>query len=1479
MKMLGKITRILLKTVLFSVLLMLVLLCTLFFVGQTETFQTWAAHRATNYLSKELGTKVEIDRLKISFIKNVTLEGIFVGDKHGDTLVSGKSIRLDVSGFDYKLRHLNLDEAELTDVKVKLLKYKNEEDFNFQFLADYFASTDTTKKDTTAPWMIKYGALKLNNVDFTYHLLRDTNRVVQNMNYNNIHISNVYGNLSDIDFRGDTIFAQITQLSAKEQCGIVLKNLTTKARISSTELNCDSLYLQTECSLVKGSLQFKYDHWIDYTDFITKIYMKGNLKDSTKLCMKDVTYFAEDINGFNEVFLIKGKVRGFVNDLSGTKMDVTYGKNTEFKGDISMTGLPDFNSTFIHFDAEKLTTSKTDLELFPLPPFNKPTYLNLPSSFKKIGVIEYNGKFDGVLDNFVTYGTFKTAIGSIKTDLELKNITDTKLVEYSGNLTSTNFNISKLLPSVDVVGAVSLSAKIKGKGFEVKSMNTSVDGNIQSITYNNYKYQNIKIDGLLKDQIFQGDLISKDPNADFDFDGTIDFNNKVPKMDFISTINNFDLGKTHFSTPQLKGKVSSQILINLYGDDIDNLSGLVNFDNTIYTDSIKNYRISNFNLELEQETDLKKIKLNSNIANIQLDGKYKLSTLPNAFKQYLNAYFPTFFKTYTRHLYNDRADIKVKIKNFNIVKELFFKDLMISPYSSIDGSFDAGINYLYLKSNSDLINFTGVKFKENNLIVNSLPHGISLLYNSKKINITDSFSFQNPSIQINSNDRASKFDISWNNLLSPNNAGNLAGNAFFGDTKADIIIDKSKFIVTDSVWQLVRSNTISIDTSYAVTVNPITFYNHNQLITFDGILSKKHDDKINLFIQNFKLDQFNGLLTHSKISLDGSITGNANVHGAFGKTIINSDINFNELKVNNKLIGNGEINSEYNPEKEYVSVDGYSSFVKDFDGNLIKNVEFKGFYYPKKITENLDLTFKAEPIDISLLQPFLQDILTIKVGYLNGKGTVTGTLDKPEINAKLKFFKCILLVDFLNVQYSLSGDVEIKPKQINFDNLEIRDKKGNTGVVSGNIFHDNFKNMRIDFDINTNKLMLLNTTAANNKTYYGTAYGSGNAGLYGFVDDIKMEINMKTNEGTHFYIPLDGPAEVGSNDFIRFVSKDTIKQITKTTPSNFSLDFNLEATPDAEVQLIFDEKSGDIIKARGEGNLNMKINSKGKFDMFGDYKLTSGDYLFTLQNFVTKKFEIKKGSNIKWNGNVYKAIIDIEAVYKQRASVRPIYPADSSGKRYPVECKLFMKDKLSEPNISFGIDLPTIDENTRSVIKSIISDPNELNRQVFSLLLLYSFVTPISASGGSGISAANTVAATGSEMLSNKLSNWLNGVTKDIDIGVNYRPGTGLSHDQLDLTLNKQLFNNRLSIDGNFGINNNANKSSNTSNLIGDVTIDYKLSKSGKYHIKGFNRSNDNTQVLNSGGPFTQGVGIFYREEFENLAELFRRYLSKTKKK
>ena len=1485
MKLLGKLTRILGKTLGFLALFLVIFCAVLFIALQTETFQTWAAQRVTAYLSDELDARVEIGKLKFSLVKNVTLEDVFVEDKHHDTLVSGKSITVNVKFFSYKQTRLDLDEATLNDVKVKLIKYKGEPDWNYQYLADYFDSGPSGPKDTTkSPWKITYGALALKNVDFTYRLTRDTDRVVRNMNYNNIHVSQVYGRLSDIDFRGDSIFAQITNLQAVEQCGIVLENLTTRAIVAPTLLSCDSIYLKTPYSLVHGRFTFNYSTWEDYLDFINKVYIKGKITDSTYVSFKDIAYFAEELNDFDEVISLKGKVRGFVNDLSGSDMEVNYKQHSQFKGDLSITGLPDIDKSYIHFDAERLCTSKADLEKVPLPPFNKPSYLQLPDNISRLGIVSYKGKFDGFINNFATYGTFKTDIGSIKTDLQVNNTNAKKPVQYSGSVSTNNFDFSKIFTKSNIVGPISLNAKIVGQGLTMKELDTQFDGVVQSITYNNYKYDDLKIDGEFQHKIFKGQLISKDSSANFDFNGTIDFNNKLPTFDFISTINNFDLAKTNFATKQLTGRVSSQIYINLNGDDLDNLSGQVNLDNTVYTTGKKRYTLQTFNLELNQEDVVKTIALHSSIANARLSGKYKLSTLPDAFKQYLNSYFPTFVKTDTRHIFNDEADIDIRIKNFTPVQELFIKDLSLSPNTTVKGSFDAAISYLYLKTNSQLVDFAGIKFRDNDIDINSKINGVSIKYAANSINLSDSFAFRSPVFNVVANDKVSRFDLGWKNQSFPANQGDITGNIIFGNSQAQIDFNRVKFVVNDSLWQIVKLNPIIIDTSYYITVKPITFYNQNQLITFDGRMSADSSEKMDVFIQNFRLSQFNGLLADAQVTLDGMLTGNTSVYGMFGKRIIDSDFSFKSLMLNHKLLGNAEVKSTYDREKEVVKVDGFSAFAADLDGNLLKNIQFNGYYYPKKDTNNLDVTFKAEPFDVSLLQPYLKDILTIKVGYLNGTGRVTGTPAKPQIAAKLKFYKCVMLIDYLNVQYNVSGDVNIFPTQINFENIEIRDKFGNAGSVYGNIFHNNFKDMRIDFDINTAKLMFLNTNSANNQDFYGTAYASGNAGIYGFVDDIKMELNMKTSAGTRFFIPLDGPSEIGNNEFIRFITKDTVKVVKAPSSSRFSLDFNLEATPDAEVQLIFDEKSGDIIKARGEGHLNMKINSKGKFDMFGDYVLSTGDYLFTLENFITKKFEIQKGSSIKWNGSPYKANIDITAIYRQRASVRPIYPADSSGKRYTVDCKLYMKNKLMAPDISFGIELPTIDENSRSAINSVLMDENELNRQVFSLLLLRSFITPLSgATGGSGITAGGAAANTSTEMLSNKLSNWLNGVTKDVDVGVNYRPGTALSNEELDLTLNKQLFNNRLVIDGNFGVSNNAgsarsSSTNNSSNLIGDVTLEYKLSQSGKYRVKGFNRSNDNTQVINNGGPFTQGVGIFYREEFESLNELYHRYISKVKK-
>lgn len=334
--------------------------------------------------------------------------------------------------------------------------------------------------------------------------------------------------------------------------------------------------------------------------------------------------------------------------------------------------------------------------------------------------------------------------------------------------------------------------------------------------------------------------------------------------------------------------------------------------------------------------------------------------------------------------------------------------------------------------------------------------------------------------------------------------------------------------------------------------------------------------------------------------------------------------------------------------------------------------------------------------------------------------------------------------------------------------------------------------------------------------------------------------------------------------------------------TGFNLTMFVNVTPEAQAQIILDKKTGDVLNVQGQGDLLLKINTLGKFEMFGDYVITNGNYLFTLENVINKKFEIDAGSSISWSGDPLNAEIDVVTSYRQRASIAPLLNDTTKG-RFPVDCKLKISGRLFSPNVKFAIDFPNLDATYRAKIDNVLSDEAELNRQVFSFLLFRSFVTPLIYNTSGGVTAGSAAASTGTEMLSNRVSEFLNtyfgnltGI-RDLQLGLNYRPGSQNSNEAVDLALSKQFLNNKITVDGNFGVNNNQTKNSN--GLIGDVNIDYKLSADGRYRLKGFNRSNDITQVTTAGGQYTQGVGIFYREEFETFDQLFKRYLAKFKKK
>jgi hypothetical protein len=1469
----------------YAAVVILLLVTSLFFLVQTPSFQTWLAQKAADYLQDELNSEISIQKVDIDFFKTINLKGVFVKDRNGDTLLNEGNLAVRLNTFNYEGHEIDIKEILLENTTVNIKIPKKDSVLNYQFIIDYFKSGTKPPETGGGAWKITFNDLLLNHVNFVYQNENKSAEIHPWMNYNFIRVNDIKGKFTAIAFNGDTIQASIFNLSAREQCGFMLTNLSCNARVSSNELLVENLYLETPGTRLDGKLRFNYRNWSSFNDFVNAVDMNAEFGKHSKLHLADIAHFTEEVYGLKDTVRLTGQINGTVSNLHLKKFKLQLKHHTEFIGDLALTGLPDIQNSYLHMDAKKLSTSYIDLASVPAYPFHKGEYQHIPAEIKALGFITFTGKFDGILNDFTLNGKITTQLGSVFGDIGLRKEKKPYEISYHGKIIASQFNLGELFGLRDF-NNLTTNISIKGRGYNINTIDAVLEGNVNSITFNGYKYSNIKLDGTFFKKSFNGLMVSTDPNADFDFNGSINFEQKMPQMDFISTVNKLDLYKLNFTKEP--AEFSTQILITLNGDNLNNLTGDINFDNTFYKTQVKTYKISTFDLNMNQESVNKTIHLTSNYFNADLEGPFELSQLPFSFRQVLHAYYPTFvLKNKGKTIYKDAFKFKLNIKRFDLINELFVNSLKVSNSTQITGDFDASKNLFNFNLKSPLIDFNGIKFNNNVIESYSKNNKINLVFKGSNIQLTDSVRLENYFMYLVSKDLETKYNLEWANKEIPVTSGKLFGFVNFSNNQAIFKFNEFRVTAKDSTWNLTEVGMAVADTGGKVVIHPLYFKNNQQEIGISGVVSNSKNDSLLIETKNLQLDQFNPLLSAFKINLNGDLSGNIKLQNADKHFTLNSDLNFQKFKFNNNLVGELSIKSNYLSNEKRVELEGFTSLgLTNMFGFREKNLTFKGNYYLDRKEESIDITFGANPLNLKLLSPLLKGILTINNGFAKGNGKIHGTPENIKIDGGLNIFKSEIKVDYTNVTYNMTGQIEIMPDQIRFSDILMYSpdsKAAPQGTINGNIFHNNFKQMQLDYDITYRNMLVLNTTIKENPSFYGKIYGSGNIGIWGYINDIHMQVRDTTTRNSKFVLPLDGPEEVAENDFISFVNKDTIEKAVSKPITGFNLDLNIVATPDATTQIIFDKTNNDAISVNGNGNITMKINTYGKFDMFGDYIISGGEYNFSLEKVINKRFDIDGGSSIIWSGNPYDADINIIASYRQRASVAPLIN-DISGTykgRTPAAVKLKMTDKLMKPDISFALEFPSIADNIRSQINSVLADEQELNRQVFSFLLFRSFVPPLiyNATGG-GVTAGSAAASTGTEFLSNRLNNMLDNVIGNIagnlQVGLNYRAGNQTNNDEVLMNVNKNFLDDKLTVDGNFGVGSTARGGNR--NIIGDVNIEYKLSDDGRYKLKGFNRTNDNTQLITTGGLYTQGIGFFFREEFDTFNELYKRYLDKIKK-
>ena len=446
--------------------------------------------------------------------------------------------------------------------------------------------------------------------------------------------------------------------------------------------------------------------------------------------------------------------------------------------------------------------------------------------------------------------------------------------------------------------------------------------------------------------------------------------------------------------------------------------------------------------------------------------------------------------------------------------------------------------------------------------------------------------------------------------------------------------------------------------------------------------------------------------------------------------------------------------------------------------------------------------------------------------------------------------------DILNTRFLVNDTIRMSPEGIFFDKVKISDPEGNSGTVDGYVKYHYFKDVNYNLDIHMNNMLVMNTKETPDFPFYGTVYVTGNALLTGNArSGLNANVAVTTNRNTTFTYSTSAAISATSNQFITFVDKtprrivDSIDIFTHfeeferqeravNTQADIRLNLLVDATPDATMKIIIDPGTGNVITARGSGNIRTEFYNKGSVRLFGTYTIQQGIYKFSLQEIIRKDFNIRNGSSITFNGPPMDATLDIQASYTvSSASLSDLIPDASAIVQQPnikVNCMMNLTGNLTNPTLTMNIDLPNEKDEIQTLVRNYISTEEQMNMQMLYLLGLGKFYME-SSTGRQSDMMSSVLSSTLSGQLNNMLSHIID--NNNWNIGTNLSTGEkGWTDVEVEGILSGQLLNNRLLINGNFGYRDNPMSNS---NFVGDFEAEYLLNQSGDIRLKAYNETND----------------------------------------
>lgn len=1471
----------------------------LYIVLSFSSVQDSLGKRAELELTKLLGTKVSIGEVSFSPFNRLTLSDVSVLDDNGTETLTVGHLGAGISiGESLWNKRIIITYAELIDLNLKLYKDSANAPLNIQPIISRLKK-DNKNEPSKFDIAVNMVVIRRSNIQFD---IKDTPAPVSGkFDKNHILVSDLRADLRAPVISNGKFIVDIKRMAATERSGLVLEEFSSNLTIDSIKATIDNLNVVLPASrLMAGEIDV-ISPLSPKFDLSNALLSPVSLLEGSHISVKELSPFIPALKTVDATFDLELLAEGTLNDLRIAKINIAdRDLNIWLRGNGELRNLTKGRDS-LSFRLDKFDlginipslAKYTAISDSPVAKFRKTL-----STLSSLGMVNLTGNIAGTPKSFDLTGQIFTDCGDIDVDFGLMRSEYNAPLKIDGTLSCTSFDPSLLDSRLTRLTSISLESVFDMAFARSGNINGNVELSIPEIEYGGYNYTDISGQANFTGNNAEIELNSSSPHLDFTLTGGGELHGARPLTEFFAKIERIDLYP--FTSGQYRDfSLSLEADASITGRKPDEMDGWMKLSDILLASEGTDRKLSIPSLDLETAAgdSIRKVTLRSTPVDADITGHFSFTKLPNEIVNLISCIYPSLVSgkpVSTAPESTFRMDMKIKedtmlSRFFRLPVDVIYPATITADANSADSILSVSLDAPYLRQKNKLIEGTRLNLTLDAAVDSSL------------ITMSTTFPTKNGMMDINMLSKggsdSTTTDIRWKIDRKEDFHGSLNFLTSFSrddETRGlltDINFRHSQLVFNDSAWT-VNPGHISIAPKH-IEIHDFGGGRAGQSLSINGIATPDSTDRVIISLNGIDLDYiFETLNISDAVMFGGRATGNF-----YGSALLSKEpilytprLSVESLKYNFCEMGDGDIKSYWDNSTKSIGIDAVIT-QRNGEKSFING-------YIRPLTEELDFDFKANKAPVGFMLPFMSAFTSKISGDVTGSAHLFGTFKDLDMTGDIFINDLSMKLDFTNTTYTTSSAVHITPGEIKFNDVKLKDIYGNTAQLDGYVTHEFFHNPTFKFRVTKAKDLLVYNVDENSTEdpWYGKIFGNGSATVTGVPGKVDIGVTMTTAPKSTFTFVLSDAENATEYDFITLrdrdaAKKDSIAALTapplivrqlkerikkdEDHPSLYAMEFNVDITPAATMNLIMDPVGGDKIVANGSGHLRMIYSSDGDLRMYGEYTLQRGSYNFTLQDLIIKDFTIKEGSKISFLGDPYAAQLNIEAGYTVNANLSDLDESFLEDKELnrtnvPVEALLKVRGDMRQPELSFDLDFPTLTRDTYRKVRSIVSTEDMMNRQIIYLLALNRFYTPDYMSTTHG----NELVSVASSTLSSRLGSMLGQLSDNWSIAPNIRSDRGdFSDVEVDVALSSHLLNNRLLFNGNFGYR---DKSLNNNSFIGDFDIRYLLNRAGTIQLKAYNRYNDQNYYLKS-ALTTQGVGIVFKRDFDNIFS-FLRGIKKKKK-